>query len=181
MLLALAVACEKPPVEEIPQHVLTPAEQQKQHLADSYAPFLQAVGVENIGDPKEFIRENSVLELGLDGKPVYRLEKDMVVLVKIVFSLKKGALALEVFFYGGPYMSGTVKPTLSTKWEKWESNWDIDVYDGSTPVAKLGVEVLDGEPIPVFRFPDGTSYALTSALLTESLINYLIENGLPTE
>lgn len=182
LLAALAaVACSKAPTQEVPQHELTPIEQQKQHLADSYAPFIQALDVPNLGNPKDFIMEHSSLELGLDGKPVYRLEKDMLILLKMIFSIKEGGVAFDAYFYGGPFMSGVVKPTLSIEWEDWENNWDIDVYDGKEAVAKLGVELLGGNPEPVFRFPDGTSYAVTSVVFTESLIEYLIENGLPTE
>ena len=174
-------ACKKTPPEPVPEHVLTPQEEKKQHLADSFDPFIQVLGVENIDNPQQFIQDYSTLEMGLDGKPVYRLEKDMVTLVKIIFSIRDGGVGFDAYFYGGPYMSGVVRPTLSTEWSEWEENWDIDVYDGDEAVAKLGVELLDGTPVPVFRFPDGTSYTVASFLLTESLIDYLIENGLPTE
>jgi hypothetical protein len=53
------------------------------------------------------------------------------------------------------------------------------VYDQGSEVAKL--EMDTGLACLVFRFPDGTAYALNSLLITDALVDFLIKNVLSTE
>jgi hypothetical protein len=69
--------------------------------------------------------------------------------------------------YGGITIQGPILPL------------DLRVYDQGSEVAKL--EMDTGLACLVFRFPDGTAYALNSLLISDALVDYLIKNVLSTE
>lgn len=180
-LWAGVLACNKAPEPEPQEHPFTETELVKAHLEESLAPFFEILDIDStaVKDPRKFIRDNSSVKLDLfdRGAVVYRLERNRVTAMEARFYLLYGKV--DTRLYGGVSIKGTISPVWSLSWDDWEAASDIKVYDQGTAVARLGYE--SGLSSPVFRFPDGTSYALNSYLLSESLIDYIIENVLSTE
>lgn len=189
IILALAVpGCTKEEPVQPKKHVLTPEEQVKQHLDDTFSEFVVALDPDTMEWTEDYILSHSTLDIELDGTFVYRFIRDNNVLLTVRLNLNRENWKVEAKLLGGLEVKGYVKPTLSPDWTEWENNWDLDVYDQGTAVAKLGVEVFsryqaaeaDLQLVPVFRFPDGTSYSVTTLVLIEPLIDYLLENVLST-
>lgn len=189
IILALAVpGCTKEEPVQPKEHVLTPEEQVKQHLDDTFSEFVVALDPDTMEWTEDYILSHSTLDIELDGTFVYRFIRDNNVLLTVRLNLIRENWKVEAKLLGGLEVKGYVKPTLSPDWSEWENNWDLDVYDQGTAVAKLGVEVFsryqaaeaDLQLVPVFRFPDGTSYSVTTLVLIEPLIDYLLENVLST-
>lgn len=191
LLISLALAvlgCTGEEPVQPKEHELTPEEQVKQHLDDTFSEFVVALDPATMEWTEDYILTHSTLDLELDGTFVYRFIRDNTILVTVRLNLIRGDWRVEAKLHGGLEVKGYVKPTLSVDWTEWENNWDLDVYDQGTAVAKLGVEAFSrqnaGEVelqlVPVFRFPDGTSYSVTTLVLIEPLIDYLLENVLST-
>lgn len=174
-------ACSKVPAPEPQEHPFTETELVKKHLEESMAPFFTILDIDStaVKDPRKFIRDNSSVKLDLfdRGAVVYRLERNRVTAMESRFYLLYGKV--DTRLYGGVSIKGTISPVWSLSWDDWEAASDIKVYDQGTAVARLGYE--PGLSTLVFRFSDGTSYALKSYLLSDSLIDYIIENVLSTE
>ncbi len=174
-------ACSKVPAPEPQEHPFTETELVKKHLEESMAPFFTILDIDStaVKDPRKFIRDNSSVKLDLfdRGAVVYRLKRNRVTAMESRFYLLYGKV--DTRLYGGVSIKGTISPVWSLSWDDWEAASDIKVYDQGTAVARLGYE--PGLSTLVFRFSDGTSYALKSYLLSDSLIDYIIENVLSTE
>ena len=52
------------------------------------------------------------------------------------------------------------------------------VYVDDKPVAQLDFVTLDGTPVPVFRFPDGTTYSLSSLALITPFMDWIVKYAL---
>jgi len=181
-LLGVLSACRKADSSPEPQeHPFTEEELVKRHLDQSFSAFVTAMDLDSTitKDPKQFIMDNSSVSIDLTdrGALVYELKRHLKTVLEARFYPLTGEVSSSL--YGGISIRGTIKPALSLKWEDWEKKWDLDVYDEGKAVAKLGVE--PGLSTFVFRFPDGTSYAVSSLLISEALLDYLIENVLSTE
>ena len=75
---------------------------------------------------------------------------------------------MDIRLYGGPQIKG-------------DSRDSLDVYLDGEKLATLGIEWMDLYPLAVLRYPDGTSYALSSFLVTGALLDYLMNDVLSTE
>ena len=53
-----------------------------------------------------------------------------------------------------------------------------EVYVGEKRVAQLDIVRLNGYPVPVFRFPDGTTYSLTRLALITPFMDWIIKYAL---
>lgn len=199
-LLLLAVglgACgrEETPV---PVHELTEQEQQKQWVEDALDPFFMLLDPSSITDPVDFVTRNSQVSVGLGGNLIYRLQKDGENLIRASFSLEQDRLGVEARLYGGLRIAGTlIRPDLENldlenldlenldlenlDLENLDSIMELNVYADGKKTARLGLEYMDSLPLFVLRYPDGTSYALSSFLITGALLDYLLENVLTTE
>lgn len=175
------IACKKTPAPEPPEHPFTEAERIKVHLDEALVPFYEALDIDSsaVNNPRRFVWENS--SVGMDlldrGAVVYRLEKNGLMAMEARFYLAFGEV--EAFLRGGISVKGRLSPVWSLRWDDWEAASDIRVYDQGTAVAKLGYE--PGLSSLVLRFPDGTSYALNTYLLSDAIIDYLVENVFSTE
>lgn len=165
-LAAGLVACGKEDVF-VPVHELTEQEQQKQLVADRLDPFFALLDPASIEDPVAFVRQNSQVAIGLDGRLIYRLKKEGEDLIYATFVLKENRILVEARLYGGLRIAGYFP--------------DLYVYADGERVAALGIEWLESRPLVVLRYPDGTSYALSSLLITDALLDYLLDNVFSTE
>ncbi len=183
--LMLLPGCAQKEAPQPEEHPNTQEELVKKHLDDTFSKFIVALDPESVEWTAEYLAEHSRVTIFPSGTIAYYFRKDGKTLLSADFRAEDGDWYTKVSFFGGMRMEGTVKPTLSIDWEEWENNWDIDVYDGEDAVAKLGIVsyVYSGQliPMPVFRFPDGTSYSVTTVLIIEPLIDYLLENVLSTQ
>ena len=150
-----------------PQHHLTKQEQQKQDVSDSLTPFFELLDLASIQDPVAFVQENSVVSMGMDGSIIYQLQKDGQNLIHATFSMQSGQFYVTARLCGGLVIEGPVT--------------ELYVYLDGVKMAALELMQLDGKPLIVLRYPDQTTYALSSLLLNEALIEYLLENVLSTE
>lgn len=183
VVLLGALACNKKQDEE-PQHEPTEEEQVKLHLEASFSTFAAKLDLKSTADFKEYIVKNSVVSMGLDGSMIYNLRQDGESMLWLKFRcVEADKWRVDGDLYGGLEIHGTMDPLsmLIGGPQKWEAYSDIHVYDQGKDVAKLGLEVYDLGYILVFRFPDGTSYSLTTLLLIEPLIDYLLEHVVSTE
>lgn len=196
IVLALLPACrrtlspETEPAEE--QHPFSEAEQVKKHLDEAFAEFYQAVPVfETTDEATAFLLSHSaVLPLG-KGTYYYWLVQQNAetgqreVLVEMTFKVTglPQKLYLDTSLLGGLQLRGNVLLLEFTQDPAtWDKALDIDLLDGGKAVARLGVEVLyykesgreETRPLVVFRFPDGTSYSVSSLLLIEPLVDYIL-------
>jgi len=167
-LSTLLVACQKAPVE-VSKHPYTEEELVKAHLDESFTKFVNALDLDStvVKQPEKFILENSSIATNWAdrGAIIYRLKRHGRVVLLVRFYVMSGELSASL--YGGIAIKGTIVPA------------DLHVYDDDKDVAKL--EYDRGLSCLVFRFPDGTGYALNSLLISEALIDFLIENVLSTE
>lgn len=164
----LAVSCKKE-AAPAPEHPYSQQELCKQKVADALDIFFEKLDPASITSPVAFVAENSRVQIGLDGRIVYSLVKDDATLVHATFFfIGKDCCKVSVHLYGGVEMLGT---SLST----------LEVYLDGQKMACLGLEWLDRTPLPVLRYPDGTSYALSSFLITDALIDFLLTHVLSTE
>lgn len=180
------------------EHPFTEQELVKKHLDDSFAKFFESLDVESVEDWEAYVWQYSTVSIDLDGSVVYRFRKGDITQLSI--RVRKGASywIMEAQLYGGIRMSGHLTAGQlelpeefppDWNWRILEQFWDIDVYDNYVWVAKLGMESYayteagkaSNIPVMVFRFPDGTSYAVTTVLLVEPLMDYLIKHVFSTE
>ena len=182
VLLGLT-ACNKQPAEETQDmHPFTEEELQKKQLDDAFTPFVEALELDQVEDIRKEIRANSKVRVRLDGGIVYQYNKNGKTLIDALY--KRGQFTADL--YGGIRLQGQLGITGI---EDLSDAVTLDVYYGEERIAKLGFEVYEysesGEDhvqlVPVFRFDDGTSYAVTGLLLIEPLLDYLLENVLSTE
>lgn len=185
-VILLLLACSLPfgcrkAADPAPVHELTAQEQVKEHLVSSFSPFVAALELEKIYSIPDYLLVYGRLDLDTDHTPRFRLVKDGLTLLSLRLAPGSTHWDIQAAFYGGISLEGRFTPSLSWDWHDWEEHWDIQVYDGGEAVARLGLEDYEGKPVPVFRFPDGTSYSVTTLLLTEALVDYLLTYVISTE
>ena len=196
--LALLPSCRRTLAPEPEQHPFSEAELVKKHLDEAFAEFYQAVPVfETNEEATAYLLSNSgVLPIGM-GTYYYWLEqpnaesgrREVLVEMTLRVSGLPETVYLDASLLGGLRLRGNVLLQEFTKDPTtWDGALDIDLLDGGKAVARLGVEVLyykesgreETRPLVVFRFPDGTSYSVSSLLLIEPLVEYILKNVLGT-
>lgn len=184
LLLLGAVACTPKAQEEVPKHDLTEQEQKKLQLEEAFSPLIQQINLDEAADIRQYITQHSSVSLGLDGAIIYTLHQDGQTLVRLSF-LYQGMDNWKVDgnLYGGLEVHGSLHPLgmVTDRPKNWENHWDLHIYNNGEDVATLGMEVYEQKWVPVFRFPDGTSYSLSSVVLIEPLVDYLLEHVFSTE
>lgn len=182
LLLALAGCQKQPPQASDTKHPFTQEELRKKQLDEAFTPFIEALDLESVTDYRQEVRKNSHVRLKLNGTIVYTYVKNGKTLIEFNYRFRRFTADL----YGGISLKGSWRPRLS---DDLEDYIDADVLLDGEKVATLGFETYEytesGETVrrtvAVFRFDDGTSYAVRSLLLIEPLIEYLLENVLSTE
>ncbi len=183
LILLGALACNKQQ-SDVPQHEPTEEEKVKLHLEASFTTFATKLDLQSYADAKEYIVKNSVVSMGMDGAILYNLRQNGESMLWLKFSHLEGEKwKLDGDLYGGLEFHGILEPLsmIICGPKSWEKYWNIHVYDQGKDVATLGLEVYDLGYIPVFRFPDGTSYSITTVLLVEPLVDYLLNHVVSTD
>ncbi len=170
LMLCVWTGCQKQTVPEEDKgqdmHPFTEQELKKKQLDTAFSTFFEYLKPETVEDPWQEIIRNSRIYSPYLGVLRYKYIKDGVTLITV--DLKTTSFTID--FLGGVHMerSGYTKG-------------DILVYYDNEQLAKLDLIWYEGTPTPVFYFDDGTSYAVTSMLLVDSLIDYLLKNVFSTE
>lgn len=165
-----AAGCSKPVVTEgTDMHEFTEEELRKKSLDDAFTVFFEAFKFDSVEDPLSEILTNS--RISFPNSPVlsplrYTYTKDSITL--ITMDVKFGGYT--AYLYGGIRLEGSVL-----------TDGDSAVFIDGEKLATLDIITYDNTPTPVFRFPDGTSYAVTGVLLVEPLLDFLIKYVLSTE
>ncbi len=183
LILLAALACNKTQDEE-PKHEPTEEELVKMHMEETFSAFAAKLDLESSADVKEYIVKHSVVSWGLDNSVIYSLRQDSVSMLWLRFRHVEGDNWLvEGDMYGGLAFRGSLQPLrmIIGGPKNWELYADIHVLDKGKDVATFGMEIYDLGYIPVLRFKDGTSYSITTVLLIEPLIDYLLQHVLSTE
>ena len=166
MILA-AGGCNKTPVAEgTDMHEFTQEELKKKQLDDAFTVFFKKFNLDGIEDPTAEIMKNSKFTVLQSGTVRYTYTKDGFTLVSMDVSGGK----FEANLHGGITIQGNSLRENGVK-----------VFIDSVQVATLDLIVYNQVPMPVFRFPDGTTYAVTGVLLVEPLIDFLLNNVFSTE
>ena len=147
-------------------HQFTQDELQKKQVDDAFAIFFEALNLSSIQDPKQEIILNSRISFPQVGVVRYTYVKDGTTL--IVLDARVGSFKADL--YGGIHLEGESLQDGGTA-----------VFIDNQQVATIGYVMYDGILTPVFRFDDGTTYAITGVLLVEPLIDYLLKYVLSTE
>lgn len=170
LMLCVWTGCQKQTVPEEDKgqdmHPFTEQELKKKQLDTAFSTFFEYLKPETVEDPWQEIIRNSRIYSPYLGVLRYKYIKDGVTLITV--DLKTTSFTID--FLGGVHMerSGYTKG-------------DILVYYDNEQLATLDLIWYEGTPTPVFYFDDGTSYAVTSMLLVDSLIDYLLKNVFSTE
>ena len=165
-MLVLA-GCQQEPAP-VPEHHLTAQELEKQQVADALDLFLEKLDPASITKPSAFIMDNSSISMALDGSIVYRLRKGDATLITATFHVKDKNWKVNARLYGGIQIMGS-------------SQSELEVCLDGEKKAVMGIEWMDLYPLIVLKYPDGTSYALTSFLVSEALLDFLMSHVLSTE
>lgn len=172
--LAFGCGTDPEPAEPV-THEFTEMELHKMKVDDAFTVFFRFMNPESLSaDPWREIVNHSHVENLQDGTLRYTYVRGDMTLVQM--DVYQDAFTARL--YGGILIEGN-----------YPSEEDPVVYINDERVATLGFiwyEYRDsGETVrqltPVFRFDDGTSYAVTGVVLVDPLIEYLIKNVFTTE
>ena len=169
ILVILSVAgCHKTPeTEGTDMHEFTQEELKKKKLDDAFTVFFEKLDLD--GSTEEIrakIISNSRLSIPAIGTLRYTYIQDGTAL--IVMDVKADAFTADLS--GGIHLEGKAIADAGTA-----------VYIDGEQIATLDIVWYKDTPTPVFRFPDGTTYAITGVLLVEPLIDFLLQNVFSTE
>ncbi len=167
LALGILAGCVKQSVPEgTDMHEFTQEELQKKQVDDAFASFFAALKLDTVQDPAQEVLKNSRITIPKLGVVRYTYVKDGVTV--IVLDAKLGSFRADL--YGGIHLEGDSLLDGGTA-----------VFMNNTQVATIGYVMYDGILTPVFRFDDGTTYAITGVLLVEPLIDYLLQYVFSTE
>lgn len=167
LAMILAAGCNKTPeAEGTDMHEFTQEELKKKQLDDAFTVFFKKFNLEGIENPTAEILKNSKITVLQLGTVRYTYTKDGLALISMDVSAGK----FEANLHGGITIQG----------KSLREN-GVKVFIDNVQVATMDLIVYNKVPTPVFRFPDGTTYAVTGVLLVEPLIDFLLKNVFSTE
>ena len=171
--LLLAAGCVKQPEPQgTDMHEFTEAELQKKKLDDAFTIFFQDLDVESIS--KEELLNNSQITIPRMGIVRYTYSKGGLIKMRIDI----GKEGFKADLHGGIHLEGVGIGENGTK--VFIDGEQVATMDFVKYEYKDSGE-MKSQLVPVFRFDDGTTYAVSGALLVEPLIEYLLKNALSTE
>ena len=163
----LLAGCNKSPVTEgTDMHEFTQEELQKKRLDDAFTVFFKKFNLDKVDNPTAEILSNSKVTVPSVGVIRYTYTKNGLTLI----SMDVGTGGFKATLHGGIRLEGIGLGETGTK-----------VFIDGDQLATLDMVLYNNVPTPVFRFPDGTTYAVTGVLLVEPLIDFLLKNVFSTE
>ena len=170
----LAAGCDKEPEAEPVLHEFTEEELRKKAVDDAFTVFFQYLDLESAQDPWREVVTHSHVAVPEPGVLRYTYVRGDLTLIDMDVRLNQFTASL----YRDIRIEG-----------EYPGEDPPIVYIGDERVATLGFvwyEYRDSgethrELVPVFRFDDGTSYAISGVLLVEPLIEFLLKNVFSTE
>lgn len=168
LVIFTVAGCQKTPeTEGTDMHEFTLEELEKKKLDDAFTVFFKKLDLEgSTNDITANIIRNSRISIPSVGTLRYTYVKNGATL--IVMDVRTGSFTADL--YGGIYLEGKALTDAGTA-----------VYIDGEQIATLDIICYKDIPTPVFRFPDGTTYAITGVLLVEPLIDFLLQNVFSTE
>lgn len=166
LAVLLVAGCSKPPVEGTDMHEFTQEELQKKRLDDAFTVFFKKFDFEKTDNPTAEILKNSKISVPSIGTLRYTYTKNGLTLI----SMDVSTGGFKARLHGGILLEGKSLGENGTK-----------VYIDGDELATIDIIIYNKVPTPVFRFPDGTTYAVTGVLLVEPLIDFLLKNVFSTE
>ena len=189
----LLFSCKKQ-APEAPVHELTPIEQSKQNLdkiGAEIAKVMESVGDEKLSDYLLSHGKVSVVPLGT---VTITLDGDDGSLLRAEFVREKGRTAVEISLPDDMYIGGYMdlgefihnydRTAQTPAIDALDSCLDLTLYYHGEATAALGLEARHENEagadswsiLPVFRFSDGTSYAVSSVVLIEEFLALFLKN-----
>ena len=192
-VLLLPLACGRPePVVE--EHPFTPSEQEKVQLDEVSAQLWESVGLEEGAEVLPFLREHTRLIPSLSGLTIAVLSKEGEEVMRMKFGLGLGRIRLSGSMLDRVELEGSVglhdfqrgdEPFSQRLIMAMDAGTDVAVRLDGKAIGRLGFEAIheneagrdDWTPVPVVRFPDGTSYSVSGLLLVAPLIEFFLKNA----
>ena len=197
VLACCMLSCSPSPESSPKEHAFSEEEQVKLRLDEAASALVEAAGLQSADDIVPFLVLNSGFSLPRGEGLKYSVRRDGTTLltVSVLISIKDGSAALHLSHAGGMSIDGTMGASalslLTTLVVDYEPSAYISLIDSvnkdislvvsldGDPVATVSLEPLHhygaGEdrwvPLPVIRFPDGTSYSFTALLLVGPVLD----------
>lgn len=191
--LLLLLSCNKQK-QEAPVHELTPAEQSKQNLDNLGAEIAKVM--ESVGEDSlfQYVLKHGKVSLLPLGTVSFSISGDEGALVQAEFVRQKGRTGVAISLPDDMYIGGYVDmknlvrnfdcSAESPVIEALDSCLDLTLYYHGEATATLGLEsyhetgagVDKWSVLPVFRFSDGTSYAMSSVVLIDQFLDFFMKN-----
>ena len=175
----LLAGCNKSPVTEgTDMHEFTQEELQKKRLDDAFTVFFKKFNLDKVDNPTAEILSNSKVTIPSVGMIRYTYTKNGLTLISM--DVSSGGFVATL--HGGIRLEGVGLGENGTKvFIVGLGENGTKVFIDGDQLATLDMVLYNNVPTPVFRFPDGTTYAVTGVLLVEPLIDFLLKNVLSTE
>ena len=171
----LATGCDKTPAETEPQlHEFTQEELRKKKVDDAFSVFFHYLDLDSAEDPWREVVSHSHISAPELGHLRYTYVRgdltliDMDVILNTFTAQIYRGIRIEGRYPGedapAVYIDGERVASLDFVWYEYRDS------------GKMNRQL-----VPVFRFDDGTTYAVSGILLVEPLIEFLLKNVLSTE
>ncbi len=175
LAVLLAAGCDKTPVETEPQlHEFTKEELRKKKVDDAFSVFFHYLDLDAAADPWREVVNHSHISVPEMGHLRYTYVRGDLTLISmdVVLNTFKAELYRGIRIEGeypsetppAVYIDGEQVASLDFVWYEYRDS------------GKMNRQL-----VPVFRFDDGTTYAVSGILLVEPLIEFLLKNVLSTE
>lgn len=192
----LIAACTGEPPVAPPVHELSPDEQAKARLDDSFIALWEATGLTSLEDAVQYVTDHG--RISVKGRSVTGTldsSSGEIFRIKVTLIEKYSLLSVEGSAPLGMTFSGTIAYKFLSiladlsldpigKADALSGAMDITVFDSGKPLCKTGVtashrtgaEEDSWSYVPVFRFEDGTTYGIMSVLLVQPLVEQILKN-----
>lgn len=162
LLLVTALwGCDRAEDPQPANHDYTEREADKVLLEEAFSAFIRDLNLQSKEEARAFIMHNGEVTIDDAGVLHFYLRDDSMQWLDLALTPGTPPV-LTLWLKGGLSVRGIPS----------------EVYVGEKRVAQLDIVRLNGYPVPVFRFPDGTTYSLTSLALITPFMDWIIKYAL---